>query len=277
MAQNYASKYEKKVDERFKLKSLTNSAVNHEYKWEGVNAINIYSIETVSMNDYVKTGENRYGTPSELGNTVQTMLIGKDRGFTFTIDRANYQDSMMVMEAGKALARQIDEVVVPEIDTYNLGVMAAAAVANSGTTGTPVAITASNAYEKFLAAQERLNDKKVPILNRVCFVKPSFFTCIKRDESFIRASDIAQKMLINGQVGEVDGVKLVMVPSIYLPANTDFILTHPIATVAANKLVDYKTHDNPRGINGWVVEGRQRYDAFVLNNKKDAICVHKNA
>jgi hypothetical protein len=88
---------------------------------------------------------------------------------------------------------------------------------------------------------------------------------------------MAQKMLINGQVGEVDGVKIVKIPSSYFPANTDFILTHPVATVAAEKLEDYKTHDNPVGINGWLVEGRKRYDAFVLANKKNAIVIHKNA
>jgi hypothetical protein len=30
-------------------------------------------------------------------------------------------------------------------------------------------------------------------------------------------------------------------------------------------------------INGWLVEGRLRYDAFVLNNKANAIYVHKIA
>jgi hypothetical protein len=84
-------------------------------------------------------------------------------------------------------------------------------------------------------------------------------------------------MLIKGQVGEIDGVKIVKVPSTYLPANTAFLITHQIATVAPKKLQDYKTHDNPPGINGWLVEGRLRYDAFVLNNKANAIYVHKIA
>jgi hypothetical protein len=88
---------------------------------------------------------------------------------------------------------------------------------------------------------------------------------------------LGQQTLINGQVGEVDGVKIVKVPSIYLPANTAFIITNSIATVAPKKLEDYKIHDNPPGINGNLVEGRIRYDAFVLNNKANAIYVHKTA
>ena len=62
-----------------------------------------------------------------------------------------------------------------------------------------------------------------------------------------------------------------------MPAKTAFIITNPIACCAPVKLADYKIHDNPPGINGWLVEGRVRYDAFVLENKKGAIYVHKTA
>lgn len=274
MAVNLASKYEKKVDERFRLNSLTEKAVNREYDWQGVNVINVYSIPTVAMNDYVKTGTSRYGTPSELQNTIQTMTLNRDRGFTFTIDRANYQDTQMVMEAGKALARQVDEVITPEVDIYRLATMSAAAIAN-GHVGT-AAIDATNAYVKFLAAQEALDEDKVPVKGRILFARPSYINFLKLDDGFIKASDMAQKMLINGQVGEIDGVAIVKVPTSYLPANHEFILTHPSATVSAEKLTDYKTHDNPVGVNGWVIEGRKRYDAFVLENKKNAIFAHKN-
>lgn len=277
MAMNLASKYSSKVDERFKLKSLTEVAVNREYDWQGVDTISVYGVDVAPMNDYTKSGSARYGTAAELGNTKQTMILTKDRSFTFTIDRANKLNTQMVMDAGKALARQIDEVIVPEIDMYRMGVMAAKAIAKSNTTGTPVALDKTNVYSKFLVAQENLDNKKVPIQGRICFVKPGVYNLLKQDPTFTLASEIAQKALVTGQVGDVDGIKIIKAPSSYFPAKVDFILTHPIATVAAQKLEDYKTHDNPPGINGWLVEGRQIYDAFVLDNKADAICVHVNA
>ena len=40
---NLAEKYEKKVDERFKLGSLTEPFVNNDYNWDGVNKINVYN------------------------------------------------------------------------------------------------------------------------------------------------------------------------------------------------------------------------------------------
>lgn len=275
MAINLASKYSTKVDERFKLKSLTEAGINREYDWAGVNAINVYSIPTVAMNDYSRTGLARYGTAAELQDTIQTMTITKDRSFTFTIDRGNKIEQQGVKEAGKALARQVDEVIVPEIDVYRLTTMATAATAAGGTD--TAAVTKNNAYEVLLAGGEYMSDNKVPLTSRVAFITPAFHSFIKLDPSFNRASDMNQKMLVNGQVGEVDGVKLIVVPSSYLPASTAFVMAHPAATVAASKLEDYKTHDNPPGINGWLVEGRVIYDAFVLANKNKALYVHKTA
>lgn len=276
MAVNLASKYSDKVDERFKLKSLTDSATNQDYDWQGTNAVTIYGVSTSAMNDYnVAAASNRYGTAAELGNTTQTMTLSRDRSFTFTIDRKNYQDTQMVMEAGKALARQIDEVITPEIDTYRLAALSAAGIVAANTA--TAAVTASNAYSVLLNGGVALDEDKVPQGGRVAFVTPTYYSLLKQDNGFIKASEIAQNLLINGQVGEVDGVKIVKVPSIYLPANTAFIITNSIACVAPKKLEDYKIHDNPPGINGWLVEGRIRYDAFVPNNKANAIYVHKTA
>lgn len=276
MAVNLASKYSNKVDERFSLLSLTdNIGLNKDYDWSGVKTVTVYSVATAPMNDYTRTGAGRYGTADELADTKADYTLTKDRSFTFTIDRGNYNDQMMVKEAGKALARQIKEVVVPEIDTYRLGVWSAAAIANSYTA--TAAITASNAYTSLLNAQEALDDAKVPATGRICFVTPKYYNFLKQDNIFIKASDMAQKMLINGQVGEVDGVRIIKAPSSYFPANHAFVLLHPSCSTSPKKLEDYKTHDNPPGISGWLVEGREIYDCFVLASKKNAIWAHKIA
>jgi hypothetical protein len=75
-------------------------------------------------------------------------------------------------------------------------------------------------------------------------------------------------------VGEIDGVRIIKVPSTYFPSYHDFILIHPTCSTAPKKLEDYKTHNNPPGINGWLVEGRIIHDCFVLEAKKDAVFAH---
>ena len=275
MAINYATKYAPKIDERFTLKSISKAFTNTDYEWNGVDTIKVFSIPTVALSDYSLSGTSRYGTPTDLQNEVQTMLLTKDRSFSIIIDSKSNDDTNGAMNAGKAMARQMDEVITPEIDTYVFSKMGAAATANSKTA--TAAITASNAYEKFLDAQSSLGNDLVPETGRIAAVSYSFYKFIKLDTSFMLASDIAMGKKVNGQVGEVDGVKLVLAPSSYLPTNCAFILAHPSATVVANTLQSFVTHNNPEGINGQVIEGRVRYDAFVLNSKKKAIFMHRVA
>lgn len=269
MAINYASKYSTKIQERFTLASVTGRAINNDYDFVGVNSITIYSVPTVPMNDYVMSGDSRYGTPNELGNTTQTLTMGVDRSFTFTIDRRNYDETMMTLEAGKALSRQIDEVIIPEVDIYRI-----AKIAENAKTVATTPITSP--YEAFLDGQTQLFEDKVPATGRFAYVSPAFFKSIKLDESFIKPSDMAQDMLVKGVMGMVDGVPIIPVPTSYLPSGVDFIITHQIACVAPIKIQDYRTHDNPPGINGWLVEGRIYYDAFILDGKKMCIYVHKS-
>lgn len=274
MAINYAEKYSPQVDERFKLGSLTTALVNNAYDWLGVATVKVYSVPTAEMNDYTLTGSNRYGTPAELNNEVQEMTLAKDRSFTFTIDKKSEDDTMGVMAAGAALARQIDEVIIPEIDTYRISKLVAGAP--TANVIKDVAVTKANAYEKFLAVQEFLDNKKVPTGGRICMCTPGYYNMLKLDEAFTKKGDMATKIAINGLVGEVDGVYIIKAPKSYFPENVNFLITNPIVMPAPIKLTEYKIHDDAPGISGHLVEGRIRYDAFVLDQKKDAIGVCQN-
>ncbi len=275
---NYASKYSSQVDERFKLGSLTQGIINDNYDWVGVNAVNVYSRDLATLGNYTLSGTSRYGVPSDLGNSKQTLTLTQDKAFTYIIDRRTAEDTMGTMEAAATLAENIDNVVIPAIDAYRLSVL----VSNAPASGTYTesshtvtgAITASNAYSEFLKVQEILDNDKAPIGGRVAVVSPSFYNYLKLDNNFIKYGDLSQGMLLNGQVGEVDGVAIVKVPSSYLPSGVDFIITNPLVMPAPVKISELKIHDDAPGISGSLVEARFYYDAFALKNKADAIGVH---
>lgn len=276
-----AAKYSAKVDEAFQRAALAPQVTNKDYDWDGVNTVKVYSIPVVNLNNYQRSGANRYGTPDELGNSTQTMTIRKDRSWTFTIDKLNKNQSRMVMDAGKAIARQLALKVIPEVDTYTFDQIARNAGAHASTTATK-----TNAYGLFLDAQEELGNKDVPDEGRVALVSYHFAGLLKQDVSFMRDCDTTQKAIFKGELGMIDGCRIVRVPAKRLPSVTtgegssavttgaDFILTHPIACVAPMILSEYKVHTDAPGISGWLCEGRISYDAFVLNNKRDAIFYH---
>lgn len=275
----YAEKYSPVVDQRFALGSLTNSIVNQNFDWVGVSTVHVFSRDLATLNNYSTTGTNRYGTPAELGNADQELTLTQDKSMTWTIDRKSMDDTMGTMEAAATLAENIDNVVIPAIDTYRLGVIAGAAPAAGSVSGVSHIVTsassASNAYEIFLNLQELLDNDKAPVGGRVAVVTPAFYNFLKLNQNFVRSGDLSQRMLLNGQVGEVDGVSIIKVPTSYMPANTDLLITNPLVAPGPIKLREFKIHFDAPGISGALVEARFRYDCFALNKKKDAIAVHK--
>ena len=269
---NLASKYSKAVDERFHKESQAMMALNSNHEFTGVQSVKVYSIPVVAMGDYSRDGTNRYGTPADLGRNVQEMIVQRDRAFTFVIDKGDKVQSMNVSEAGKALSRQLREVCVPEFDTYVFKTLANAAIKHGSYSTTE--ITKENAYSEFLNAMEWMGNHNVPDKGRVCFCSYKFANFLKQDPAFIKTGDKSQDMVQKGVIGDVDGCTIVKVPSSRLPAGAAFLITHKMAATAPKQLTDYKIHENPPGINGWLVEGRLLYDCFVLNEKVDAIYYH---
>lgn len=270
MAINLAEKYSENVDEVIKQGTLSESGVNNDYDFVGTQTVKVYSFDTVPLNDYTSSGTSRYGTPEELVEGVQELTLSQKKAFTFIIDKTGQCDTPAgVLNAGKALRRQIDEVIIPELDRYRFNVMADSAGITS-----VAAVTKMNAYSLFLEANEKIDENEIPTVGRIAYVTPAFYNLVKLNGDFIKYGDLSQEMLINGQVGELDGVKIVKVPSSRMPENIAFIITHPIAVTAPVKLEEYKVHSDPPGIAGNLVEGLIYFDAFVLNNKKCAIAAH---
>lgn len=271
MAIELASKYLPYVDELFSTESRKSLVTNQGFSWTGAHTVKIYSIGTASMNDYDRNGENsrtnRYGTPEELSATTQEMTLTKDRAFTFIIDKLDKDETAGTLNGASALARQLREVTIPEVDGYTYGVMTAGA----GIKPAAIELTSENIYAEIIKAGNALDNEEVPENGRVLIVTPDTYLLMKRCKDITMETNIGNDMRLKGVISNLDGCQVVKVPASRLPKNTGFMLCHSVATVAPVKLESYKTHEDPPGINGTLVEGRICYDAFVLENKKKAI------
>lgn len=268
MAINLAEKYADAVDERFSTESKSSLVTNKDYDFVGAHTIKIYSVGNAEMNDYGRNAEgtSRYGTPKDLSNEVQEVVMEKDRSFTFVIDKMDEDETKGTLNAGSALARQLREVVEPEIDKYTYAKMAAGAGTSKVET-----ITDTNAYDAIVAGNEVLDENMVPVEGRTVTCTPSFYSNLKKDKKAVLETEVGQDMRIKGVVGNMDGANIQKVPSIFLPENQNFLLSHSVATTQAIKLAEYKIHTDAPGVSGSLVEGRVYYTAFVRNNKKMAI------
>lgn len=277
MAQNLATKFSPKVSERLHSESVVGMVTNKNYDWVGVDTIKLYSVDTMTMNDYARNGDNRYGSPDEIGTTLQTWALEQDRSFTGTIDALNSAQSQNVTKPGTVLARQIREEVVPEVNAYVLQVIVTAGeAANRDDIVADAATTANNAYTNFLDIQANISDNLGKKSGRVAVMTAAYYNFLKQG-GFVLDSDSAYRDRKSGNLGTVDGCSVVIHTSAEMPTNTDLVITHPDVTTFADVLTDYVTHKNPKGINGHLVEGRVAYDAFVDTNKVNMIGIHKTA
>ena len=270
MAINLVTKFSPLVDEKFTAESKTSLVTNKDYDFVGAHTIKIYSVGTAQMNDYGRNtaGTSRYGTVNDLSNTLQEVSMEKDRSFTFAIDKMDEDETLGALNAGSALARQLREVVIPEVDTYTYAKISAGA----GTT-VEETLTNTNTYDSIAKATETLDENMVPVEGRVAIMTPATYTLLKSDTKAVLETETGQNMRIRGVVSNMDGVMIQKVPSTFLPENTNYILTHKIATTQAIKLAEYKINTDPQGISGTLVEGRIYYTAFVRTNKAKAIYV----
>lgn len=264
---NLADKYSTKVAERFALSSITDAYAGHDYDFSGVKSIKIYSIDTVAMGDYTRSGSERFGTLEELGDTVQEMTMTKDRAFTFSIDKGNNVQQFNIKAATKALKRQIDEVVTPELDKYRLNVWAAKA----GLTSVDAGLTKNNILETIMTGGMTMNNSLVPKKNRTLFIKESLYLKCKLADQVIGIDTLGATAVKDGSVGTLDGMKVVPVPDSYFPEGLNFMIKYKGSTVDPVQLKTYRVLTEQRGIDGDVVEGRIIYDAFVLDTKAKGI------
>lgn len=277
MAINLVTKYLPYVDEIFTKESKKSLLTNQDYDWTGAHTIKVYKITTSEMKDYKRnpvagfTG-SRYGEIKDLDATTEELTLKKDRSFTFVIDKLDEDETAGQLAAASALARQQRQVVIPEVDTYTYGVMAAGA----GTKAEAVTLTAENIYNEILKAGTALDNADVPESNRQLVVTPDVYQLMKHCKDITMETDIGNDMRLRGVIANLDGANVIKVPAARLPENFGFMLCHPCATVAPTKLEDYKIHSDPPGISGSLVEGRICYDAFVLDNKAKAIYYQGN-
>ena len=273
MATNYTTKYASRIAERFHLGSLTDSACGNDYSFVGAKTIKVYSVDTVALNDFDRTaGSNRFGAVANLGDTVQEMTCAQDKGFTFAIDAGDQSDQAIDKAAGKALRRQIDEVINPTVDKYRLAKWAAGA----GNVFTPSAAPTKNSIlGTIIDANAMATEDLVPTENRTLFISVDWYKLLVQADAILGLESLGKDAVSKGAVGAADGCIVKPVPTSWMPEGVGAIIKYKGCTVDPVKLQHYDVLKKVQGFDGPVVQGRIYFDAFVLDAKKDGIVAIK--
>ena len=272
MALNLTTKYSSLIDERFKLQSITDKYAGKKYEFDGAKSIKVYSIDKVKLNDYDRAAPGtRYGTITELGDTVQTMTLTQDKSFTFSVDHGNANDQLNVKHCNEQLKSNWDEVCTPVIDRYRLAKWANGA----GITAVNAsALTCETVMRAILIGASALSNAMVPKNGRALFIKESIYVETKLSKEVTGIDSLGEKAIANGIVGRIDGMDVVPVVDGFMPAGVSFLIKHKDATVDPIKLKTLRVQKNPLGYDADIGECRFYHDSFVLDNKISGIYVH---
>jgi hypothetical protein len=213
-------RYSALVDAQLRNTLVTKDGVIFNTKYEGnpkAGAVKIPVRDTeVAVGDYNKAT----GATLTAGATDYiTLVIDKDKVVNELIDgydAASVPDQMVAQRldsAGYALANQID------VDA--IAVLEAQGTILADTT----ALTKTNVYDKFVDLRTQLSDNKVPVSNRWALITPSVYALVLKSAEFIKASDLGDKVVQTGAVGQIAGFTLF--ESSNLGANTEIIAGHP--------------------------------------------------
>ena len=266
---NLATKYDAKLDERFRLQSRTERFCGNAYNWEGANAIKVWTLEAGALNDYDSTASsNRFGTPSEVDDEINTYTLTKKRSFSKVFDITHVQDQMFVKKANAYLKQMWDERYVPEIDKCRFEAWANGA--GQGAVNS-TALTYQTVLKQILLANAALDDAFVPSENRAIFIRSDIAVECRLADQLAHSEQWVDKTIIRGKIGELDGCPVISVPKSLFPSGLEFMVKYKGASADPMKLRMLRANDNAPGYAGTLMEGLARYDSFVLAAKADGI------
>ena len=269
---NYATKYAAKIAERFKRASVTDDDCGHEYTWIDPKSktIRVGSVNTVPETEYQRSGDARFGTTYDVGDTLQEMTCEKAPAFSFTIDALDGTDQAIEKSAAKALRRQLDEVTVPNMDKHRIKKWCMGANIQKLETAAPTKSTIGGLIIDLNAA---MTDALVPLNNRTLYIGTEYYKLLKQMPDWVGIDSLGKKALAQGVVGEFDGCRVKPIPSSYMPKGVYFFIKYKGCTVDPVKLAQYDILPKVKGYSGPVVQGVTYYDSFVLGAKGDGLAV----
>lgn len=255
--------YAKETEKGWSLGSFFAGKTSDRYRADLRNAksITILSPVATPLVDYTLSGDNRYGTRSEVEDEIQTLEMKMDKSWTKTIDASRFYDQRGLENVAEYLMLQRDEVEIPSYDKHAFKKFAI----NAGKSVVKAQVSASNILGFILLARTAM--LKAPITNRYLYLSSTNCNFIRETTPFQSVEALAVKNLEKGVIGTVYGYWVVEMPDDYVLTGVQFLAMQKDAGIAPRNIDFSRAHENPVGIHGWLMEHRQYFDAFVIGRK----------
>ena len=236
--------YSPVIDQPFDDESFTKELEgnNKEIKFEkGSKTVKVRTVVTagaVTDHDAAETFSEQIAGITNVDSTIATYTLDQAKDIKQFLDRTVIATNNSITEGGKVLSAIISEQMVPLIDAYRLGVLAAVAVTTSQDT-----VATDDGYDDWLVARAFIVNARL-FKDVIGYVGTTTANNIRNSGKLDPFTPGLEKSLRTGDLGMLAGVKLKEVPADILPANTLGILVNPHVVSAPRFLDDSKVGES---------------------------------
>ncbi len=237
MAVTASEIYSPVIDQPFDEESFTKELEgnNKEIKFEkGSKTVKVRTVVTagaVTNHDATDTFSEQIAGIVNVDSTIATYTLDQQKDIKQFLDRTVVATNNSITEGGKVLHAIVAEQLVPLIDAYRLGILAAIAVVTSQT------VTATDdGYADWLDARAFLVNARL-FKNVIGYVGTETADSIRLSGHLDPFTPGLEKSLRSGDIGMLANVKVKEVPSDILPAGVGAVLVNP-AVVSAPRFLD---------------------------------------
>ncbi len=244
MAVTASEIYSPVIDQPFDDESYTKELEGNskEIKFQkGSKTVKVRTVVTagaVTNHDATETFSTQIAGIVNVDSTINTYTLDQQKDIKQFLDRTVIATNNSITEGGKVLHAIVAEQLVPLIDAYRLGILAAIAV----TTSQKVTAT-SDGYADWLKARAFIINARLG-KNLIGYVNTTTADSIRLSGKLNPFTNGLEKSLRTGDIGLLANVKVKEVPADLLPANTGAVIVNPDVVSAPRFLDDSKVGES---------------------------------
>lgn len=274
MAIHMSETEKKTLMQSFNNKCETDGMYGNELEMEfsGVYTVHTHSLATYELVDYDKSQNpatgSRYGIPKDVEDHKNTYTMTQDKSLPLVIDKGDKAGQFNQKSAALVIKNERDNAISPYMDKYRLGKWSDEAGIHfelpSG------GLEKNNIVDQIMEAHILVLEKNVPD-NLTLTIKRTHLKKLKLSPEWVGLDSLGGKTLPKGALGEFDGMAVKTMPANRFKDGVQFMITHKGSLIAPGKVEDFKTHIDPPGLSGDLIEIRIIHDAFVIAEKADGV------
>lgn len=236
--------YSPVIDQPFDDESFTKELEGNskEIKFEkGSKTVKVRTVVTagaVTNHDATQTFSTQIAGITNVDSTINTYTLDQQKDIKQFLDRTVIATNNSITEGGKVLHAIVAEQLVPLIDAYRLGVLAAIAVVTG-----QKRIATSDGYADVLAARGFLVNARLG-KNMIGYVNTTTADSIRNSGKLNPFTAGLEKTLRSGDIGMLAGIKMKEVPADIMPASTGMVIVNPDIVSAPRFLDDSKVGES---------------------------------